>query len=216
MSDNVDPKDKRESGQPGGGAGRRDEVGGSGVYPMSGPHPKGPATVRTEAAWGQGERGAAGYEDHGGSELSWDGREVLGGLNVGPGGEPLSATDVSVQEIDRYEWIAFLDRFSREHHGWRVDVEVVSEGSKHTEAVNVPLEGVNADRLNDPDGRVYVETGESADEHLTHSISQPRRVCWLKTRSGQHLGLDIEAVDGTRTFVRFRAPIAPEMLDHVA
>jgi hypothetical protein len=28
---------KRESGQPGGGAGRKDEVGRSGVFPMSGP-----------------------------------------------------------------------------------------------------------------------------------------------------------------------------------
>ncbi len=64
-----DKLDKRESGVPGGGAGRRDEVGGSGVYPMSGPHPKGDAPVITPAAWGQGARGAAGYEDHGESEL---------------------------------------------------------------------------------------------------------------------------------------------------
>jgi len=37
---------KRASGLPGGGGGRKDEVGRSGVYPMS----------------GQGERGAAGYK----------------------------------------------------------------------------------------------------------------------------------------------------------
>jgi CBS domain-containing protein len=60
----------RESGLPGGGAGRKDEVGKSGVYPMSGPHPAGDAPIVTEPAWGQGERGAAGYEDHGASELS--------------------------------------------------------------------------------------------------------------------------------------------------
>lgn len=71
--------DRRESGLPGGGAGRKDEVGKSGVYPASGPYPEGNAELRGQASWGQGERGAAGYEDHGSSELSYAGGQVLGG-----------------------------------------------------------------------------------------------------------------------------------------
>jgi len=67
----IEEREKqRESGQPGGGAGRKDEVGVSGVYPMSGPHPEGDAPIVTPASWGQGERGAAGYEDHGESEIT--------------------------------------------------------------------------------------------------------------------------------------------------
>ena len=63
-------EEKRESGQPGGGQGRVDEVGGSGVYPVSSSEgASDDAQVRGEASWGQGERGAAGYEDSGGSEL---------------------------------------------------------------------------------------------------------------------------------------------------
>lgn len=46
-----------------------DKVGHSGVYPMSGPHPPGDAPAVWPGTWGQGERGAAGYEDHGESEL---------------------------------------------------------------------------------------------------------------------------------------------------
>jgi len=61
---------ERESGRPGGGAGRKDKVGPSGVYPMSGPHPPGDAPLVWPGAWGQGKRGAAGYEDHGESELN--------------------------------------------------------------------------------------------------------------------------------------------------
>ena len=61
----ADPR--RGSGLPGGGAGRKDEVGGSGVHPASaGRAPEG-AETRTQAAWGQGERGAAGAEDSGSS-----------------------------------------------------------------------------------------------------------------------------------------------------
>ena len=68
----VDKKNKqRESGMPGGGAGRRDEgLGRSGVYPVSGPHPPGEAPIVAPGSWGQGARGAAGYEDHGESELN--------------------------------------------------------------------------------------------------------------------------------------------------
>jgi len=62
-------KSKRESGVPGGGAGRKDKVGPSGVYPMSGPHPAGDAPMVWPGSWGQGKRGTAGYEDHGESEL---------------------------------------------------------------------------------------------------------------------------------------------------
>ena len=84
---------KRESGMPGGGQGRRDEVGRSGVYPMSGEErPSGDAEVRTQAAWGQGDRGAEGFEDAGGSELTMrEGQvlgQVLGGTTAGPSGEP--------------------------------------------------------------------------------------------------------------------------------
>lgn len=80
---------RRESGLPGGGQGRRDEVGGSGVHPMSaGVDPNRNAELRTPAAWGQGERGAAGYEDSGGSELVMRDGQLLGGLTSGPSGEP--------------------------------------------------------------------------------------------------------------------------------
>jgi hypothetical protein len=95
---NRSAADIRESGQPGGGAGRRDEVGPTGVYPMSGGIPRGKhLEIRTPAAWGQGERGAEGYYDSGGSELVMRDGQLLGGLTAGPGGEPtidIHGTDI--------------------------------------------------------------------------------------------------------------------------
>jgi hypothetical protein len=80
---------RRESGEPGGGAGRRDIVEPSGVFPMSGGIPPNKhLEIRTPASWGQGERGAEGYNDAGGSELVWRDGQLLGGLTSGPGGEP--------------------------------------------------------------------------------------------------------------------------------
>jgi hypothetical protein len=60
-----------ESGLPGGGKGRRDKLDSTGVYPMSAGIPEGKhLEIRTPAEWGQGDRGAAGYDDAGESELS--------------------------------------------------------------------------------------------------------------------------------------------------
>lgn len=62
--------EKRESGMPGGGAGRTDEVGKSGVYPVSQMEGADPgAVVHGESSFGQGERGAEGYNDSGTSEI---------------------------------------------------------------------------------------------------------------------------------------------------
>ncbi len=66
----INSQRQNESGMPGGGRGRVDQVGGSGVYPASGPMPKSNAQAQGEASWGQGERGSAGYEDSGRSEIN--------------------------------------------------------------------------------------------------------------------------------------------------
>jgi len=55
---------------------QREDVRGSGVYPASGPLPPGAAEVHGMASWGQGERGAADYEDHGESEIWFDESEL--------------------------------------------------------------------------------------------------------------------------------------------
>ncbi len=72
-------KEKRESGTPGVGQGPKDEIERSGVYPVSSMDEAGPdAMAHDEASWGQGERGAAVYEDSGGSELIYlGGRRAL-------------------------------------------------------------------------------------------------------------------------------------------
>jgi hypothetical protein len=72
----MSDEQRRESGLPGGGQGRRDEVGGSGVHPASAGNAPDGADVRTPASWGQGERGAEGYHDSGRSELRFSETEL--------------------------------------------------------------------------------------------------------------------------------------------
>jgi len=75
--------DRRESGAPGGGQGRRDEVGRSGVFPPGADHIPPDAEVRMAGSWGGGD-----YEESGGSELVFREGQVLGGLTAGRDGEP--------------------------------------------------------------------------------------------------------------------------------
>ncbi len=61
-----------------GGVGRKEKVEKSGVYPASvGPENiPDDAEVKSQAEWGQGERGADGYEDSGRSELNFSLQEA--------------------------------------------------------------------------------------------------------------------------------------------
>jgi hypothetical protein len=68
-ADKTAGADEQRGGMPGDGAGRVEETGHSGVYPVSASEgASGDAQIKGEESWGQGERGAAGYQDHGTSE----------------------------------------------------------------------------------------------------------------------------------------------------
>jgi hypothetical protein len=76
---------RRESGLPGGGQGRIDEVGPSGVYPGSGPCPAGAVEIRSPASFARGQTDAEGRQVEGGSELIYfQGQTLLGGATPPP------------------------------------------------------------------------------------------------------------------------------------
>lgn len=75
----VRPTDQAESGQPGGGRGRTDKVGRTGVYPGAGPFPAGEADVKTPESFVHGQRDEEGREVEGGSEISFISGKVVGG-----------------------------------------------------------------------------------------------------------------------------------------
>jgi hypothetical protein len=60
---------------------------------MSGGVPRGKhLEIRNPASWGQGDRGAAGYEDSGRSGLVWKDGQLLGGLSSDESGRAGDAT----------------------------------------------------------------------------------------------------------------------------
>jgi len=53
---------------------------------------------------------------------------------------------MSTQEIPRENWLGFFDQFSRQHEGWRANLDVLCSGEgAETEARDSPLVGISAD-----------------------------------------------------------------------
>jgi hypothetical protein len=130
--------------------------------------------------------------------------------------EEAQVTPSRGREIPRGEWLSFLDCFNRQHERWLVTVEIVAEQLGHVIAVeNRALQGVTPESSDGHD-RIVIAVGTAEADHMTHFVSDPKRIRMLETSSGAHLGLEIEAADGTTTLVRFRGPLRPEMLNDIA
>jgi YHS domain-containing protein len=80
-----DPGPAADPGQPGGGKGRRDETGRTGIWPMSGPlPPSGDAWTVSQGELGQGTTGVAGYAESGGSEAIVERTDPVCGTHLHP------------------------------------------------------------------------------------------------------------------------------------
>src|SRR5579862_856405 len=105
-----------DSGAPGAGKGRKEEVRGSGIYPASGPPPPGKATLKTP--------GSVGYKESAGSrrartavivgETRSRGRTTAAMARAMPRKGQSSAVNPSSGEgdIPRESWREYLDQFS--------------------------------------------------------------------------------------------------------
>jgi len=192
---------------------RKDEVGRSGVYPFTSSQSPKSAEVRTAGSWGQGERVAKGYEDHGGSELSYEGGQLLGALEEG--GDSLYARSQSGDiEIPPEEWMSFFDSFSWQHEGWLASVKVSQGSEQKWEVKERKLSGISSDHLTARD-EIYITIDRDEGGQLTHPIKNPMKVVFRRDLEGAHEGIDIVSADATTTSIRFRIASRPETLDGV-
>ena len=120
------------------------------------------------------------------------------------------------RDIPREDWVTILDRFSRQHERWLVNVEVVTDGlGAHREIRDKSLIGVSADLKGPGTDTISIITGDRSDDHVNHIINRPTRVALEQTEEGAHKGLRIEAENGETTLLRFRSPALPETVDGV-
>jgi hypothetical protein len=123
---------------------------------------------------------------------------------------------MATQEISRDEWTTFLDRFSRQHEGWLVTLEVFAPDiGAQAEARELPLAGISAAAKESEPKTIAISVGKTPEDHVTHTITEPTRVWLEQTSEGANAALEIESADGAKTLLRFRSALPPEMVDGV-
>lgn len=117
---------------------------------------------------------------------------------------------MKAQEIARKDWSRFFDRFSRLHGGALVTINISGAlfGCENT-IVGQPLRGISADG---DDVLIHIGARRRLD-HLGHRVPHVRAIRLQQTDEGADAAVDLDAFDGTRTIVRLRSPMLPELLD---
>lgn len=107
---------------------------------------------------------------------------------------------MSTKEIKPEEWKKFFDAYTKEHKGWKVKFEVLSEDvGAQVIAENLPLCGITAD-IDNEISRIEIMVGENASKHISHSIANPLRIMLNAPFTGIET-LEFETGDGTKTIL---------------
>ncbi len=120
------------------------------------------------------------------------------------------------QEIPRDEWNNFFDVFSRQHEGWLATLEVFGpEIGAQEKAHELPLEGISIASGNNGADVIAIDLGKTQEDHVTYKIIGPEHVWLEQTSGGANAALEIESENETKTLLRFRSALLPEMVDGV-
>jgi hypothetical protein len=108
---------------------------------------------------------------------------------------------MSARQIDRVEWAAFFDTFSRHYRGRPVDVQILGENlGLYALAQGQSLVGITA-QLNNPPHDVEIIAGDAL-AHISHSIREPTEVWVDQGKSGRDSSLKIASKDGTMVLLQ--------------
>lgn len=124
---------------------------------------------------------------------------------------------MQTRQIPKSEWPAFLDRFSRQHEGWLVKLEILNPDlGAQIEETGLALAGLT-DEWDETEGNtIMIMAGNEPYDHVTHSISNPTEVTLEQTDEGADVALSIKSADGTTALLSFRVAVLPETVDAVA
>lgn len=120
------------------------------------------------------------------------------------------------QEIPREEWTTYLDRFTQQHEGWLVTLEVMgTDIGAQQEVRDLPLEGITAASKDGATESIAINLGKTPEDHVTHTITKPARIWLEQTSQGANAALEIESADELKTLLRFRSALPADMVDGV-
>ena len=102
------------------------------------------------------------------------------------------------------QWIEYFDRFTKEHLGCPVTIEVLDKNAgPQNVAVNLPLEGISFDTKGTRPASIEISVGDRPDRHVSHIIDMPLHIREAEEQSGA-IDVQIEPANGPVTLVHVR------------
>ena len=118
-------------------------------------------------------------------------------------------------EIPQDQWQTYLDDFSKRNSGRPADLEVLSEElGTQEEAAMLPFEGITLETKGSMASSVEIMLGGKGaadNRNVTHTVTQVRLIVPKIGTDGREDALEIEAEDGTKIILVFRA--LPELAE---
>lgn len=124
--------------------------------------------------------------------------------------------DMETREIPRSEWQSFFEVFSRQHEGWLATLEIFGqEIGAQAERGELPLKSVSLTPVVGKSEAITINLGKTPKDHIQNTVIEPTHVWLVQTSEGANAALEIESADETKTLLRFRSPVLPELVDGV-
>jgi hypothetical protein len=116
---------------------------------------------------------------------------------------------MQTREISDERWVDFFNEFSRDHVGWPVTIEVMSEqtGPQHLVS-ELPLQGISFDPAGTRPCTISVGAGDSPSANFSHVIDMPLHIRLAGAERDAEGTIQIEPARGPVTLVHFHRPDA--------
>lgn len=114
---------------------------------------------------------------------------------------------MDTRSIPEEHWLEHFDRFSRDHVGCPVTIEVLdrSAGPQRI-AIELPLEGISFDTKGTRPCSIEISVGDRPDRHVSHVIEMPLHIREAEEANGD-IDVQIEPATGPVTLVHVRVPV---------
>ncbi len=115
---------------------------------------------------------------------------------------------MKTKEVSQNEWPNFFDRFSSQHKGKLVSLEILgADIGAQVEERNLALEGIAAEWHQEKGNQISIMIGARPDDHITHSIASPIQVSLEQTDQGADSVLAIKSADGSMALLKLSSPM---------
>jgi len=111
---------------------------------------------------------------------------------------------MNTSEIDDEQWISFFNRFSKEHAGWPVTIEMLAgDSGPQRLASELPLQGLSFEAEGTRPCTVRIGAGDDPALTVSHTVHMPLHIRVAEDERSGSGTIEIEPADGPATLIHY-------------